>query len=172
MERITFLYELHRKPIFGYFLRMTGSKEEASELTQETFYQACLSLYRFKGEASLKTWLFSIARNVYLKFVREKGKRKEMIREGPFSENLPAPGSPDPSAEALILKEEHERIRKGLARIPEKDRTIIILKEFQGLSYEEVATVFDQTVNWARVNFFRAKKRLVNIYSEQEVDGI
>jgi RNA polymerase sigma-70 factor (ECF subfamily) len=172
MERITILYESNREAVFGYFLRMTGNWEEAAELTQETFYQACLSLYRFKGEASLKTWLFSIARNVYLKFVREKGKRKEMIREGPFLENRPASGPPDPLAEALILKEERERIRKGLARIPEKDRTIIILKEFQGFSYEEVATVLGQTVNWARVNFFRAKKRLGEACREQEDDGI
>jgi len=172
MDRIIRLYELHREAVFGYFLRMTGSKEEAADLTQETFYQACLSLFRFRGESSLKTWLFSIARNVYLRSVREKGKRRAVIREGPLSENLPAPGPPDPPAEALLKREERERIRKGLTRLPEKDRTIIILKEFEELSYQEVAGIFGQTANWARVSFFRAKKRLGEICREQEDDGI
>jgi RNA polymerase sigma-70 factor (ECF subfamily) len=155
MERIIKLYESYKESIFGYFLRMTGNWEEAADLTQETFYQACLSLFRFRGDASLKTWLFSIARNVYLKSVRDKGKRRAVIREGPLPENQPAPGLPDPSAEALLLKEERERIRK-----------------FEGLSYEEIAAVFGQTANWARVSFFRAKKRLREICREQEDDGI
>lgn len=72
MERIVQLYELYKKSVFGYFLRMTGNKEEAADMTQETFYQACLSLFRFRGKSSHKTWLFSIARNVYLKSVRER----------------------------------------------------------------------------------------------------
>lgn len=60
MERIRKLYELHKEAIHRYFLRMTGNWEEASDLTQEVFYQACLSLYRFRQEASLK--LFTLTR--------------------------------------------------------------------------------------------------------------
>ena len=172
MERIVQLYELYKESVFGYFLRMTGNKEEAADMTQETFYQACLSLFRIRGESSHKTWLFSIARNDYLKSVREKGKRRALIREGPLPENRPAPGPPDPSAEALLLKEERERIKNGLAQISEKDRTIIILREFEGLSYDEIAGVFNQTANWARVSFFRAKKRLGEICREQEDDDV
>ena len=58
MERITILYESNREAVFGYFLRMTGNWEEAAELTQETFYQACLSLYRFKGKHPSKPGFF------------------------------------------------------------------------------------------------------------------
>jgi len=65
MKRIIELFELHNQAVFRYFLRMTGNWEETGELTQETFYQSCLSLYRFRQESSLKTWIFTIARNVY-----------------------------------------------------------------------------------------------------------
>ncbi|MBA1335992.1 MAG: hypothetical protein HPY66_1811 [Firmicutes bacterium] len=78
MERIKELYELYKEAVFRYFLRMTGNWEESSELTQEVFYQACLSIFRFRKESSPKTWLFSIARNVYLKKLREKGRHKTL----------------------------------------------------------------------------------------------
>ncbi|HHX51111.1 MAG TPA: RNA polymerase sigma factor [Clostridia bacterium] len=169
MKRIIQLYELHKEAIFRYFLRMIGNEEEAGELTQEVFFQACLSLYRFKQESSLKTWLFSIARNVYLKHLRKKGVYKTQTWEENLHFSEQEPQNSDP-AEILILKEERARIKKALALLPEKDRTIIILKEYEQLSYEEIARIYGQTVNWARVTFFRAKKRLGQVYREREDD--
>jgi len=165
MERIIKLYELYKEAIFRYFLRMTGNWEEAGECTQETFYQACLSLYRFRQESSLKTWLFSIARNVYLKNIRNKNKHKSVAWEEGLSLN-----ESDSPPEVLILKEERERIQKALYRLPENARTIIILKEYEQLTYEEIAGIFQQTVNWVRVTFFRAKKQLGQVYRELEDD--
>ena len=168
MERIIQLYELHKEAIFCYFLRMTGDWDEAAELTQEAFLQACLSLYRFRRQASLKTWLYSIARNVYLKYLRAKSKHKTVVWEedSDFPEqNIKEINSP---SEMLILKEERERIQKALGLLSETARTIIVLKEYEQLSYEEIAGIFGQTINWARVTFFRAKKQLGQIYRELE----
>lgn len=168
MERIIQLYELHKEAILRYFLRMTGNREEAGELTQEAFYQACLSLYRFRQEASLKTWLFSIARNVYLKYLRGKSKHKTAVWEEELhfpEQNIKEINSP---AEILILKEERERVKKALAQLSETARTIIVLKEYEQLSHEEIAGIFGQTVNWVRVTFFRAKKQLGQVYRELE----
>src|SRR5690554_5942875 len=82
MQRVQQLYELYKKLILRYFLRLTGNMEEAGELTQETFYQACLSIHRFHQKSSAKTWLYAIARNVYLKNLRKKTKDKWL----PFDE--------------------------------------------------------------------------------------
>lgn len=168
MKRIKELYQLHNQAIFRYFLRMTANREEAEELTQETFYQACLSIFRFRQDSSLKTWLFSIARNVYLKRLCEKNKHQTVSWE----ENLPFKGQDtresDPPAQILILKEERERMREALARLPENARTILILKEYEQLTYEEIAGIFGQTVNWVRVTFFRAKRQLGLIFRELE----
>jgi len=171
MERIIKLYELHKEAILRYFLRMTGNWEEAGELTQETFYQACLSIFCFKKESSLKTWLFSIARNVYLKKLREKNKHKALSWEENLPLNEQNTQEPDSPAQLLILKEERERIQKALARLPENARSIIILKEYEQLTYEEIAGIFGQTVNWARVTFFRAKRQLGQVYRELEGDN-
>lgn len=168
MKRIKELYEFHNQAVFRYFLRMTGNWEDAGELTQETFYQACLSLYRFRQESSLKTWLFSIARNIYLKYIREKSRFKSHSWE----ENLPfeehSGWESDPPAEMLIIREEREIIQKALSQLSENARTIIILKEYEQHSYEEIAEIFGQTVNWTRVNFFRAKRQLAQVYRELE----
>ncbi|MEL7563862.1 MAG: sigma-70 family RNA polymerase sigma factor [Dehalobacterium sp.] len=170
MERIIKLYELHKEAIFRYFLRMTGNWEEAGEFTQETFYQACLSLYRFRQESSLKTWLFSIARNVYLKNMRDRNKHKSITWEEGLSINEESINESDSPSEVLILKEERERILKALSRLPENARTMIILKEYEQLTYEEIAGIYHQTVNWVRVTFFRAKKQLGQVYRELEDD--
>jgi len=162
MERIKELYELYKEAIFGYFLRMLGNKEEAGELTQEAFFQACLSLHRFNGRASLKTWFFAIARNVYLKHLREKNK---VVTLPLVEQSLEGADSP---LEILVEKEEFKKIQQALEKLPENYRTIIILREYEQLSYEEIATVFGRTVNWARVTFFRAKKQLVDAYRKLE----
>lgn len=77
----------------------------------------------------------------------------------------------DMPAESLILKEQRDRVREALARLPENTRTILILKEYEQLTYDEIAGVFGQTVNWARVTFFRAKRQLGQIYQELEGDN-
>lgn len=170
MKRIKELYELYKESIFRYFLRMTGSWEEAGELTQEVFYQACLSIFRFRYESSLKTWLFSIARNVYLKRLREKDKHRTLAWEYDIPFNDWDYRETDMPAELLIQKEQRDRVREALTRLPENTRTILILKEYEQLTYEEIAGVFGQTANWARVTFFRAKRQLGQVYQELEGD--
>lgn len=166
MHRIRELYELYNLALFRYFLRMTGNREEAAELTQETFYQACLSLLRFQGRSSLKTWLFAIARHVYLKSLRNKGRTRFVSEDRADLEQNPAPGA-NPE-EALLAAEEKQRVLEALSRLPENYRSIIILKEYEGLSIPEIAGVFGRTENWARVTFFRAKRQFAEEYREKE----
>jgi RNA polymerase sigma-70 factor (ECF subfamily) len=171
MNRIIELYELHNQAVFRYFLRMTGNYEEARELTQETFYQVCLSIFRFKNQSSLKTWLFSIARNVYLKRVRDKNKHKTLSFTDDIALPEPTPQELATPAELLIQKEERERIQIALSQLSENARSVIILKEYEQQSYEEIAGVLGQTVNWVRVTFYRAKKQLGQVYREMEGDN-
>ncbi|MDX9870951.1 MAG: sigma-70 family RNA polymerase sigma factor [Clostridia bacterium] len=169
MHRIRELYELYNQAVFRYFLRMTGNRDEAAELTQETFYQACLSVLRFRKQSSLKTWLYSIARNVYLKSLRNKGKPHALSPAESETFGFEPAGGDNP-ADVLILKEERDRVREALTRLPENYRSILILKEFEQMTNEEIAGIFDQTPNWVRVTFFRAKRQLGEIYRNLEGD--
>ncbi|NLT96084.1 MAG: RNA polymerase sigma factor [Clostridia bacterium] len=168
MERVQKLYELYRTLIMRYFLRLTGNMEEAKELTQETFFQACLSIHSFHQKSSAKTWLYAIARNVYLKNLRKKSKDKYLpLDEYSWAEGEFSTGDP---GEQMVIRETREKIAQALLKLPENARTVIILKEYEQLGYEEIAEICGQTVNWARVTFFRAKKNLLEIYQKLEGD--
>lgn len=168
MERVQQLYELYKKLILRYFLRLTGNMEEAGELTQETFYQACLSIHNFHQRSSAKTWLYAIARNVYLKNLRKKSKDKYLpLDEYSWSDTEFRAEDP---GEQIVIQEAREKIAQALLKLPENARTVIILKEYEQLSYEEIAEICGQTVNWVRVTFFRAKKNLLQIYQRLEGD--
>lgn len=79
MEDFEEIYRKYQPEVFRFILRMTGSEPQtAEELTQETFYQAFLSFGRFRGECSMRTWLFQIAKNVYAKFVRKESRQRAM----------------------------------------------------------------------------------------------
>jgi RNA polymerase sigma-70 factor (ECF subfamily) len=168
MERVQQLYELYKKLILRYFLRLTGNMEEAGELTQETVYQACLSIHNFHQRSSAKTWLYAIARNVYLKNLRKKSKDQYLpLDEYSWSDTEFRTGDP---GEQVVIQEAREKIAQALLKLPENARTVVILKEYEQLSYEEIAEICGQTVNWARVTFFRAKKNLLQIYQRLEGD--
>ncbi len=163
MQRLKEFYDRYKGAVFGYLYRMSGSADEAEELTQETFYQALISLYRFRGEAAVLTWLLRIARNVYLKRQRSRG--REMPTDA--MESLVAGAEAGPE-QALIRLDEQEAVRRALARLPEQYRTVLVLREVQGLSHAEVGLILEKSEATVRVLVHRARQRLHTLYLEEE----
>ena len=91
-QELTKIYLDLREPVYRYLLSMTGDRDRAEEWTQETFYRALLALPRFRRDASVKTWLFSIARNTYL----EKFRQQTRLRTFPLDERMRDLGSGPP----------------------------------------------------------------------------
>lgn len=173
MQRLAQLYQRYKGAVFGYLYRMTGSAEDAEDLTQETFYQAILSLHRFRGEASVLTWLLKVARNVYLKHLRKR--RREPLLGDPTSPTdlagvaLAAKADPAPGPElALLIGEERELVAQALAALPEQYRTALVLREVQGLSHAEIAAVLEKTEPTVRVLVHRARQKLHETYLRKE----
>lgn len=163
MKRLRELYDRYKGAVFGYLYRMTGSPIEAEDLTQETFYQAILSLHRFRGDAPVVTWLLRIARNLYLKRLRRLG------RETPVeSVDDLVPGS-DPSPDQFLVEmDEQEAVRTALSRLPEQYRTVLVLREVQGLSHAEIGLILEKSESTVRVLVHRARQRLAERYLEEE----
>jgi RNA polymerase sigma-70 factor (ECF subfamily) len=114
--------------------------------------------------APYRTWLFGIARNQYLKRLRrEQRHRITLAIDG--LEALRG-GGPDP-AEATAARELEAWLWAALAELPEESRTALLLREYEGLSYNEVGGVLGRTAIWCRVTCFRAKERLRNHYLAQ-----
>jgi len=155
MEDFEQLYCLYSKQLFKYLLYISGDKHLAEELLQETYYQALKSIFRFKGESKVLTWLYQISKNVYLKHLSKV--RKEHLISMDETKNSRSQNTPD-----VIIEERENNINliKALHKLKEQSREIIFLRSFEELSFREIGDVFNQSEGWARTNFYRAKLQL------------
>lgn len=136
------LVAAYEKNVYNLALRMTGSAQDAEDMAQEAFLKAYSSLAGFRGESKFSVWLYRIVSNVCLDFLRKKGKRQtvSLSAEDDDGEDvvLDVPDTAQ-SPEALLEKKlTRDAVRRGLASLPEDARQILLLREIQGLSYEEI----------------------------------
>jgi RNA polymerase sigma-70 factor, ECF subfamily len=154
-EAFDVIVERNRRQIYQLCLRFAGSHEDASDLAQETFIRAYRGLSRFRGAASLSTWLYRIAVNLCLNKAALKTLRSEPLdgRE-PIDLGAELP-------EAAILREERAaQVRAAIARLPRKQRIALILRVYHELRHDEIAGILGSSVGAAKANFFHALANL------------
>lgn len=148
------LYRRYRAPIQHFLYELCGSVDIAEELTQITFMKACTGLLGFRGECSISSWLFRIARNAYLDSLRRPDPRRIEA-----DELLALPDGTtfaDP-ARAYAAAEQRSQIMLALAQLPERQRTMLLLRDAEGLAYAEIADVLGISLAAVKVNLFRAR---------------
>lgn len=155
------MYQHYAKPVYYFLLSLSHSPEAAEELTAETFYQAIRSIQRYDGSCQLKTWLFQIAKNLWLKQCSKAKRKSDFLCQETSCESACAPMEE-------VLEETEERIAffKKINQLEEPYRTVVYLRLASNLSFEEIGRILDQSANWARVTFYRAKERLKASYEE------
>lgn len=148
------VYREHSASVYRFLYAKTGSAELAEELTQETFYQAVKSIDRFDGSSKITTFLFGIAKNVWL---NEYRRRKKAPVPLPEAETVSAP-----SAESDVLSRMgRDAILKTIHHTPDPAREVLYLRLLGSLSFAEIGSVLGQTENWSRVTYYRAKQQLI-----------
>ncbi|MCF6411489.1 RNA polymerase sigma factor [Pseudalkalibacillus salsuginis] len=158
-EPFTEIYETYKKPIYTYLYRSTYNTHIAEELTHDTFIKAYKNLKHFRGESSLKTWLFTIARNTYLSYQGKSSTKYETINQ--VHENWK---STDEGVESMI---ERDSILTILLSLTEKERTFILLRDQHGMSYLEIAEILDEKVGSVRIGIHRARKKFKERYNNE-----
>ena len=136
--------------MFAYFLRVVGNRQDAEELTQETFVRACSAALRFRGDSSVKTWLFGIARRVLF----------EASRAGLF-ERRPELGEVPATSEDV---DERLDLEGALASLRVVDREALVMVDVLGFEPTEAAGVIGVTPEAMRVRLHRARGRLREAY--------
>ncbi len=159
------LLELHQGKVYSLTLRMVENPEDAAELTQETFFNAWRGLPRFHGESKFSTWLYRLATNAAIDFLR-KEKRRRTARITP----LVAPDGSEPAADIpdhrftpqgeLERKELRQAIERGLGRLSEEHRQVLLLREVGGLSYGEIAQALSIEEGTVKSRISRARMAL------------
>jgi RNA polymerase sigma-70 factor (ECF subfamily) len=148
------LYRHYYDAVFNYLLQMSGSRELAEELSQETFIKAGAALINFRGDCTPSTWLFRIARNSYIDYVRRPSasriKTDQLLA-------LPDEGHYGDPVRQYAASEQRSLIGIALGQLPEKLRTILLLRDAEGLAYAEIADVLNISLSAVKINLFRAR---------------
>jgi RNA polymerase sigma-70 factor (ECF subfamily) len=129
------------RPIYALAYRTIGREEDARDVCQETFLRAFRALPAFRGQAKFSSWLYRIALNLCRDWMRRE--RRTPIAPAPEDVDLmelAAASEPSESIENLVARQDLARVvERAMAKLPEEQRTAIILKEYQGLTFQEIA---------------------------------
>ena len=147
-DRVAFqeLVERYQKRIYAVAYGVLGNRESALDAVQETFIKAYRSLAGFKGKSSFYTWLYRITMNAAIDLGRKEVHRhelefrEELEQDEEKGEYPIAPSAGDPAKE-LMKKELGEVIEDAISQLPSEQRSAIVLREIEGLSYKEIAKV-------------------------------
>lgn len=150
--------ERHHRRIYSFAYYLLSSREEAEDVTQEVLLRLFRHRRRLDPEG-LGTWLLRVTRNACYDLLRQRRSRREQTLPDDAAAEIPdyASATPEVRSEAAAFR---RRLREELANLPEPHRSVVILREIQGLSYQEVADALEMPLNTVKVNLHRGRRRL------------
>ena len=155
------IVERHRKQVYQLCYRFLSNHEDAADLTQDVFVRAFKGLHNFKGDSALGTWLYRVGVNACLNRVALKTPKLETIEPEQHVDQR------HPDAHELVARGERAVVvRKAIAQLPPKQRATLVLRIYQEMSHEEIATVLGSSVGAVKANFFHALGNLKRILQQ------
>jgi RNA polymerase sigma-70 factor (ECF subfamily) len=146
------LVEKYESDVFTYCLYILKDREDAKDLTQETFLKAFLNIKSLRKEEDFKFWLLRIARNSCFKKLRKRKMEKKLDLYEEEKE--------------IKIDEEIIKLIKAINKLDKKDREILTLRDIEGYSYEEISKILKISLNLTKVRIHRARKNLKKILGE------
>lgn len=171
---ITRLIDLHAEAVQGFIFALLGDKDLVADLAQDTFLRAFLAIKKYEFRAPFRSWLFRIAMNLCRDQLRKRKVRKIM---GSFHHPVDEEEIDyiDPQPNALANLEQKERaalVHKALAQLPDPLRQVLVLRDLQELSYEEMAQLLRWRMGTIKSRLFRARKELAHLLKEYMEEAI
>jgi RNA polymerase sigma-70 factor (ECF subfamily) len=156
----------YQAQILALCLRMTGNREDASDVAQQTFVQAFGHLDRYDPHQPFRPWLYKIATNQCISFLRRQGRQAAPVPD----EVLEQVSDPEDGAPTLVeAAADRQEVRAAVATLPEPYRTAVVLHYFEGLSYQEMARQTDLPIGTISTHLYRAKNLLRRVLPAKEV---
>jgi RNA polymerase sigma-70 factor (ECF subfamily) len=145
------------RPIYALAYRVIGREEDARDVAQETFLRAFRALSGFKGQAKFSSWLYRITLNLCRDWIRRE--RRAPVAQAPEGVDLielASEAEPVESIEDLVARRELGRaVAKAMAMLPEEQRTAIVLKEYHGLTFQEIADLLDCPLSTVKTRLYQ-----------------
>lgn len=158
------LMAAYEKNVYNLALRMVKSPEDAADMSQEAFIKAYNNLDNFRAESKFSVWLYRIVSNVCLDFLRRQSRRGtvSLSMEDDDGDDVQLDIADESQSPERLLERQltKDAVRRGLETLPPDARQILLLREIQGLSYEEISDVLGIEVGTVKSRIFRARKKL------------
>jgi RNA polymerase sigma-70 factor (ECF subfamily) len=162
------------RPIYALAYRVIGREEDARDVAQETFLRAFRALGGFKGEAKFSSWLYRITLNLCRDWIRRE--RRTPVAQAPEGVDLielASESTPAESIEDLISRKELGRaVAKAMSSLSDEQRTAIILKEYQGLTFQEIADLLNCPLSTVKTRLYQGLSVLRRQLEEAGVESI
>ena len=161
------IYKVMSGFVYNVAYRVANNKEEAQEITQDVFMKIHDNLKYFNFGSSLKTWAYRITVNTAINASKKRG--KELNRRADFDEEIAQEPIEEMLKRRLDQEENEVLVNRLLSALSPEHRTCVILKDIQGLSYEEIAKALNININTVRSRLSRAREALLEIARSNEV---
>lgn len=159
------LVQKYRQSLFSIIYNMTGNREDATDITQEVFIKAFQSINRFRGQASFYTWIYRIAVNSSITFIK-KAKKQRFINYETIDETLVSSEileyftAKTKTEKGALLTELQEKLNEALQKLSPKHRLVVILHEVEGMNHKSIADIMKTSEGTVRSRLHYAKKML------------
>lgn len=153
------IYNKYFKNVRAYAYSLCLDSALADDITQETFFKAFKNIDKFRGECKIDVWLCQIAKNTYLSLLR----KKKTVPLEDYKDHIASGGIEEAAETSAISK----TILKALREIGSPYSDVFYMRVLGGLEYSYIADVFGKSESWARVTFYRAKQKIVEIIKEE-----
>jgi RNA polymerase sigma factor (sigma-70 family) len=158
LGEMALLFEKYHVALFNFFLHMGVQRDLSQDLTQNLFYRMIKYRNSYREGKNVRTWMYQIARNLFMDYVNEQKISGTMI-------SLTETYLPDvPNNETVYSEDDYITLEKAISALPVEQRELLILCRFQGLKYNEVSSILNQSIPAIKVNMFRTMKKLRTIY--------
>jgi RNA polymerase sigma-70 factor (ECF subfamily) len=151
------LYRQHSARLYSLALRMTGSPDEAEDLLQDVFLHAHRKLRSFRGESSLGTWLYRLAMNQCLDYLRGRQAKMGRVTDSLDADTAAEPASPAPAVPLAVNRVDLER---AIAKLPEGCRAVFLLHDVEGFDHGEVAHILGISEGTSKSQVHKARVKL------------
>lgn len=152
-RKIEKLYQENYSIVYKYLCCITQNSDLAEELTQETFYKMIQSIDSFKGNCKLSSWLCEIGKNLWYDELRKKKRKSNLLKT--FESN-----PTNDMEETLFQKEKISKAYQSIQKLDKQTRRVMYLRLNSELTFKEIGHILGKTENWARVTYYRGKKKV------------
>lgn len=165
-EAFGLLVSLHMRRAYFAALGLVGSREDALDLSQEAFARAFRARHQLDPDRPFYAWLYQILRRLCFNFRRDRAVRARAMDAAGWLVARDAAGRVEDPAQALERAQLRERLAAAIDRLPEREREVFALKEFEGLKYREIAELVGVPLGTVMSRLYTARKRLAEVLEE------